>query len=159
MLGVPSNLIFSLHSSLKIRFRWSKVLQQCICVCVSLHFFAMRTAKADVQRDVFPIVTISILIFCNASNLCIISAIVYTGFVFIHCQRIMFCSSENAMFGPCSAASRSSVFFYTVAAKRRSAKQWHIFREDVTSEQSKTARTKTQQHCSRDTPTHAPHST
>ena len=31
--------------------------------------------------------------------------------------------------------------------------------EDMTSEQSKTARTKAQQHCSRDTPTHAPHPT
>ena len=46
----PKQSIFY-NALFKLHFAWQNVLQQC-SFCVSLHFFAPRTEKLDVQEDV-----------------------------------------------------------------------------------------------------------
>ena len=76
----------------------------------------MRTTKSDVQRDVFAIVKISILIFCNASNLCIINAFLQWKYKFYTVRKkYVFAVQKIAMFGPFSTASWS-IFYWKCEA-------------------------------------------
>ena len=53
MLGVPSNLIFAVHC---VNYTsHGKFYSSSVLFCVSLHFFALRTEKSDVQEEVFAI--------------------------------------------------------------------------------------------------------
>ena len=61
-----------------------------------------------------------------------------------------------AIFG---CISEQFFFLYTLELPNDAAQNSGTSLEDTSSEQSETARTKAQQHCSRGTPTHAPHST
>ena len=75
---------------------------------------------------------------CNASNLCIISEMLYTRVaLFTLPEKYVLQFKKIATFGRFSAATRSNVFFDTGAAKRRSAKQRHIFRgRDIRAKQN-----------------------
>ena len=99
--------------------------------------FAMRTAKSDVHRGVFAIVKQAILILAML-RVCALSVEMFAGIAILHCWESMFCRAKLALLWIFSAAPRSSVFFH-----------W-----SCQTTQCKTARTKEQQQCSRDTPTH-----
>ena len=99
MLGVQSTLIFTSPVKKK-RLRRSKRTPAVYLLCV-IAFFAMRTAKLDVQGDVFAIV-----------NKHIISAIFCTGVaIFCTTRRVCVAVQKLQCFGLFAAASRSSVFF------------------------------------------------
>ena len=53
MLGVPSNLISTVHCLNYTSH--GKTYSSSVLFCVSLHFFALRTEKLDVQEEVFAI--------------------------------------------------------------------------------------------------------
>ena len=72
--------------------------------------------------------TLSILNFCNASNLCIISAIFYTGVAILPLpEKHVFAVQNIAMLGLFSAASRSSVIFFFWNCKTKQCKTERMF--------------------------------
>ena len=122
MLGVPSNLFFTVPFY-KIRLRQSK-RTPAVFFCVPLyfcnaHFYIRRPGRCLCHCK------ISVLIFAML-RICASSVQFFTLDLHFSCQKSMFRSSKVAMFWLFSAASRSSVFF-TGTAKRRSAKQRHLF--------------------------------
>ena len=106
----------------------------------------MGTANLDVQGYIFAFVK---SIQCNFD----------TGIAIFYTARIVCFAVQKLQCLGYVRAHLGARLCFTLELPNDAVQNSGTSSEDTTPEESKTARTKAQQHCSRDTPTHVPHPT